>query len=570
MKKIILVLFIMLFIGFSFAQDFYPTAISGLKSEIRLYGFGTIEGLKSGEEITFQTITFPASGFQKSKVIKEALYINGKTIFSSYIVDEFENKYVQFKVPYNGDFNFEIIAEVETQSLIYEMNDYNLGEVSASVQSFLESSEKVESDSSQILTLTKNKLFSNSFLENLKDTIIWVNDYVKYADGPEFNKYYLLQKSAVETLIEKKGVCDEFSNLAAAMLRAKGIPTRLAIGITFDGIEWGNHAWLEVYHNTFGWIPSDPTFREPGFVDATHIRLGSFSDVSMSVARATYPSTATVTFQTQTLPEVKVIDKNYFSHVKIHSNTNELLTNRWNSFPVSVKNFTNATLTVPIKIRENYEALLIEEKTQSIVLAPGETREVVFNIYPKVSLKVNELAKGSFTFDSLNEPYKVDFTIKPSALIDNGEVKVVDVTPIAFEDKLKLEIKIINMKTESKKININLIGPDMNEFWDENWPAFSTTTFSKEIMNYENKEYKLIIDTPTQQYTQYIYPVKSTNQIVSEKPKKNTVVQKVDTGKPKATEGVSNVELFMFIGLAVLTAITLALIFLLGTRRRYI
>ena len=286
MRKIIFILLIILVLSIVSAEEFYPTTIAGLKTEVRLHGFGTISGLKDGEDLSFQTITFPDSSFQKTKVIRELLYIDGKTIFPTYTLDEFDNKQVNFKIPYNGDFTYELVAEINTTALLHEMTDYNLGNIDDDVANFLKSSEKVESDSTQILTLTKNKLQSNSFFDSLTNTIFWVNDYVKYAEGAEFNQYYLMQKSAVDTLLEKKGVCDEFSNLAAAMLRAKGIPTRLAIGITYDGHEWGNHAWLEVYHNEFGWIPSDPTFREAGFVDATHIRLGSFSDVSQSVAKA--------------------------------------------------------------------------------------------------------------------------------------------------------------------------------------------------------------------------------------------------------------------------------------------
>jgi len=570
MKKII-VLFIILLLSFTvYSQDFYPTTISGLKSEVRLYGFGTISGLQSGEEVSFQTITFPNSSFQKIKVLKELLYINGKTVFPTYVLDEFDNKYVNFKIPSNGEFTYELVAEIETQSLIYQMQDYNIGSVDDKVSEFLKRSEKIESDSTQILTLTKNKLYSNSFFENLTDTIFWVNDYVKYAEGAEFNQYYLSQKSAVDTLIEKKGVCDEFSNLAAAMLRAKGIPTRLAIGLSFDGHEWGNHAWLEVYHNTFGWIPSDPTFREPGFIDATHIRLGSFSDVSLSVAKASYPSTATIVFQTQTLPEVQVIDKNYFLHTSLEMGETTLLANQWNPFPIKVKNLTNSTLTVPIKIRENYNDLIFDEKVKSVILKTGEEKEVIFNIYPSVVLNANEVAKGSLTFDSLSEPVKAEFTITYSEGLDNGEVKVVDVTPIAFEDKLILEIKIANLTTQTQNVNINLLTPDGNITWEENPQAFTKDTFSKEIKNYSLGEYVLTIDTPTQQYTQYLYPIKSKSQIYGEKPKDNKVVQKVNTSQDSNKATTSPNDLFLLIGLAVLTAITVVLIFLFSTRKRYI
>jgi transglutaminase-like putative cysteine protease len=569
MKKTIILIILILLLSFSFAEEFYPTAVAGLKTEVRLYGFGTISDLKDNEEINFQTVTFPDSSFQKIRVIREVLTIDGKTIFPTYSIDEFENKYVNFKIPYNGEFNYELVAEVNTQALIHEMEDYNIGAVNPKVSEFLNRTEKVESDSTQILTLTQNKLYSNSFFESLTDTIFWVNDYVNYAEGSEFNQYYLLQKSAVETLISKKGVCDEFSNLAASMLRAKGIPTRLAIGITYDGQDWGNHAWLEVYHNSFGWIPSDPTFREPGFVDATHIRLGSFADVSQSIATASYPKTASIIFQTQTLPEVTVIDKNYFTHVELNSNSTELLTNRWNDFNISIKNLTNSTLTIPIKIRENYPNILFDQKVQSAILKSGEEKSFVFKIYPQVALEENEFATGTFVFDSLSEPYTAEFKIKPSELIDNGEVKIVDVTPIAFENKLILEINIANLTSINQTIDLNLNTPDKNLYWSETTNAFTIKTFSKEIQNYPIGEYILTINTPTQKYIQHIFPIKSKSQEPIIIIKDTKIVQKVITGDENNESGMDETNIAI-IGLAILTAITITLIFLLATRKRYV
>ena len=570
MKRIILICFLILLISLVSAEEFYPTTISEMTTEVQLHGFGTISGLKTGEEINFQTITFPDSSFQKIKVLNEALYIDGKTIFPTYSIDEFDNKYVNFKIPYNGDFNYELVAQVNTQALIHELTDYNIEKMNGDLEPFLSRSEKVESDSTQILTLATNKLYSNSFFETLNDTIFWVNEYVEYATGQEFNQYYLLQKSAVDTLIEKKGVCDEFANLATAMLRARGIPTRLAIGITFDGREWGNHAWIEVYHTEHGWIPSDPTFREPGFVDATHIKLGSFSDVSQSVAKASYPSTANISFQTQTLPEVTVIDKEYFEHVALTTNKTELLTNQWNEFPITITNLTNATITIPIKLRDTYKDLIFDDDVKSVILDTGEEETVIFNVYPKLTLEDNEVAKGTLTFDSLTKPSSFEFTIKPSPALDNGVVNVLDVTPIAFEDKLIFEIKITNQKVENQIININIQTPDGNLNWDENIGGFVNETIHKEINNYSLGKYALTITTPTQEYIQNIYPVKSKTNIVVEKPKETNVVQQVTTGSENQKSGKENIELIMFIGLAVLTVITIALIFIFATRHRYV
>jgi transglutaminase-like putative cysteine protease len=68
----------------------------------------------------------------------------------------------------------------------------------------------------------------------------------------------------------RRGYCEQFAGSFAALARAVGVPTRVAIGFT-----WGYrdpeeptlyrvrgihaHAWPEVYFDGFGWVPFEPT-----------------------------------------------------------------------------------------------------------------------------------------------------------------------------------------------------------------------------------------------------------------------------------------------------------------------
>ena len=71
---------------------------------------------------------------------------------------------------------------------------------------------------------------------------------------------------AKNVLLTKKGVCEGYANLVAALLRSQNIPCRIqsgyALGIDTNQ-EWnstnisttdGNHAWNEVYTKEKGWI----------------------------------------------------------------------------------------------------------------------------------------------------------------------------------------------------------------------------------------------------------------------------------------------------------------------------
>jgi len=78
--------------------------------------------------------------------------------------------------------------------------------------------------------------------------------------------------SALEVLDTGKGDCNEHTVLFAALGRAAGVPTRIAIGIVWSEQlrSFYYHAWPEVYVGR--WIWMDPTFGQP-IADATHIKL---------------------------------------------------------------------------------------------------------------------------------------------------------------------------------------------------------------------------------------------------------------------------------------------------------
>lgn len=86
--------------------------------------------------------------------------------------------------------------------------------------------------------------------------------------------------SAKEVFRDRKGDCSEHGVLLAAMTRAVGIPSRVAIGIEYVYGIFGWHMWTEVWAGE--WIPLDATLASP-FVDATHIKFvqSSLKDPTM-------------------------------------------------------------------------------------------------------------------------------------------------------------------------------------------------------------------------------------------------------------------------------------------------
>ncbi|MGR7027989.1 transglutaminaseTgpA domain-containing protein [Geodermatophilus sp. URMC 62] len=66
----------------------------------------------------------------------------------------------------------------------------------------------------------------------------------------------------------KQGYCEQYAGAMAAMVRAAGIPARVALGYTPGRVQPGGgrlvtsddaHAWVEVWFDDLGWVPFDPT-----------------------------------------------------------------------------------------------------------------------------------------------------------------------------------------------------------------------------------------------------------------------------------------------------------------------
>lgn len=77
----------------------------------------------------------------------------------------------------------------------------------------------------------------------------------------------------------RKGVCDEITNLFIALVRSRGIPARFVSGMVYSNAigGFGPHGWAEVYIDGH-WVPFDVTFGTFGWVDASHITFKNAVD----------------------------------------------------------------------------------------------------------------------------------------------------------------------------------------------------------------------------------------------------------------------------------------------------
>ena len=91
---------------------------------------------------------------------------------------------------------------------------------------------------------------SNDIVDYAKRCYEYVASNYRYINGSWRTLGEILQVGG--------GECGDFTTLFVNLMRYKGIPARHNIGVWKDG---GYHVWPDFYHEDYGWIPVDPTFK---------------------------------------------------------------------------------------------------------------------------------------------------------------------------------------------------------------------------------------------------------------------------------------------------------------------
>lgn len=100
--------------------------------------------------------------------------------------------------------------------------------------------------------------------EKAKRLYAWIGSNVEY-DFDKANKALsnenISNSGAIEAFNSRKGICFDYACLYVAMAREVGLKVRIITGQGFNGIDYGPHAWNEVYlEEEEKWINVDPTF----------------------------------------------------------------------------------------------------------------------------------------------------------------------------------------------------------------------------------------------------------------------------------------------------------------------
>ncbi|MBD3165542.1 hypothetical protein GF324_03005 [bacterium] len=172
-------------------------------------------------------------------------------------------------------------AEVQAKAIALTTDaPYPPTDLPSELDLYLQPSPQVQSSHKRIKTLSRElTVGASDQYEVVMAVMRHVIDNMEYILLPE-------HFDALSCLTTGKGNCQNYSHLAAALLRAAGVPVRIVNGITlkkpysleagaytysFESAQ-GRHSWIEVWFPETGWLPFDPQ-RTAWWVETRYIRV---------------------------------------------------------------------------------------------------------------------------------------------------------------------------------------------------------------------------------------------------------------------------------------------------------
>jgi len=176
----------------------------------------------------------------------------------SRIFDQNGNRYAEFvfnKPEKEINIDISIKAELFKYDLVTAKRKRTTNHTSeAGLDDSLKSERYIKKDHQEIRQVAES-------IEGQTEEEIIKKIYNYVIDNMEYEKHGKGQWGAVKALQEGKGDCSEYSDLFAALCRAKNIPARVITGCTvrFDS-DSPKHNWVEVYLQDYGWVPFEPSW----------------------------------------------------------------------------------------------------------------------------------------------------------------------------------------------------------------------------------------------------------------------------------------------------------------------
>ncbi|MBN1175414.1 transglutaminase domain-containing protein [Candidatus Woesearchaeota archaeon] len=323
-------------------------------------------------------------------------------------------------------FNIESVIQTQgTRTPITKKIPFPITDIPNDVAKYTEFTESIDSnnDIRQQASNLANGIDDLFELEFFLAT--WVEDNIQYnlssvtADANEPSSWVMK---------ERRGVCDEITNLFISFNRELGVPARFVSGVAYTDSDlfdypWGNHGWAEVYFPDVGWVPFDITYRQLGYVDASHISLrkdvdGSSNSIKYSHKgqQDTYDvNTGSLEFATDVIKTGPFKDK--ATKTRLYAEEEAIGFGSYDVIYLEIKNTANHYIVEFVQMANTLEIEQEGPLTQFIFLEPYEVKTIPFLIKSSSNLDPYMIYTYPFTAYVEGGPATTKVTV-----LDRGEI----------------------------------------------------------------------------------------------------------------------------------------------------
>ncbi len=351
--------------------------------------------------------------------------------------------------PTETELTFTLSANLKTQNRIEPILtkiQFPLTGLDAKIKMYTNSQDIINSDDGRINGLA-TKLTKDE--DDLYIAVFKIADYVMK------NIQYTLEdkdvaensKTATWVLENEKGVCDEITSLFTALARSVGIPVKYVSGLAYsnyqDKADWGPHAWAEVYFPGVGWVPYDVTYREIGFIDATHIKLKESLDADESSTEYEWKGRE-IDVTTNTLSmDVKLLQKRGkmgdFVSIEASLQNTSLPFGAETWIDVEVTNLQDYYVTTEVSLSQSIEVEIDSYLKQHVALAPHGKETLSWKLKPTQNLDPKFVYTiPIIAFTTRNVTSETSLLLRQNTYTsDSADIEILNIThpnTVKFED----------------------------------------------------------------------------------------------------------------------------------------
>lgn len=374
-----------------------------------------------------------------------------------------ENAVFLWTDPNQREFNAYLTADVRVKNepiTVSQKISFPLNIKDPELDRYLGPSMYINSDDSRI-----SKLASNISAGETDEYVVvfrlaqWVENNIKYdlntltADAVQ---------NATWTLENKEGVCDELTILFISMSRSVGIPARYVSGIAYtnyqDANTFGPHAWAEVYFPDYGWVPVDVTYREFGYIDATHVKFSDSADANEPSIDFTWKG-SNVVAQTES-PNITAKFIGSFGtakdivYIKTSALRKEENIGSYNVIAADITNLNDYYLPIRIQLAQTQSLNIEGSLNRNILLKPNERKTT----YWLVSVDDTLSDKYIYTFpvtifvENMNSS---DIFSVSREFPNYSKQDMIDSVSALYEQEIKNYVTVANLTCQADATYVN-------------------------------------------------------------------------------------------------------------------